>query len=185
MSPLRMLGLVALCAAAVASCGPPESKNPLSDPAQARVDPRLTGLWAGEVNGSAATLQFFPKKGAYVDVVLVGDDGDKGAAVLTFDAFPTALAGKSYLNLRAKTFAGPYGENPSLAAEYIFARYEVGKDGALTLWTMDDAPVKAAVKAGKLKGTAGESTAKLTASTAELAEFVRGTDGEKLFTRLA
>jgi len=185
LSNLRFALCAGLLAVGVASCGPPESQNPLSDPAQAKPDARLTGLWSGEVENSPATLQFFPKQGPFLDVVLTGNDGEKGASVLVFDAFPTLLNGKTYLNLRAKSFRGLYSESFEIGAAYLFVRYDIAKDGSLTLLPMDDEPVKVAVAAGKLKGTVKENSVKLTASTKELAEYVRTADPERLFKKLA
>lgn len=172
--------LVAL-SLAVVSCGPPRSSHPLSDPAAAKPDPRLVGLWTGLVNGSKATLQVFAKTGASLDLVLVGDDGEKGAAVLTFDAFPSALGGKTYLNLRAKTFHA-WADGFDLSPDYIFARYELTKDGALSLAVMDDAPVKKAVAAKTLAGTVADDDVTLSASTKDLAEFVRTAKPDELFS---
>lgn len=172
--------LLALALAAV-SCGPPRSTNPLSDPAAAKPDARLLGLWTGQVNGSKATLHVFAKTGASLDLVLVGDDGEKGAAVLTFDGFPSVIGGKTYLNLRAKTFHA-WAEGFDLSPDYIFARYDLAKDGALSLSLMDEATVKKAVAAKKLAGAVAEDDVKLSASTKDLADYVRTAKPDELFT---
>lgn len=165
------------------SCGPPGSKHPLTDPAAAKADPRLAGTFVGALEGARTVLHLFPKTGASLDLVLVGDDKEKGAAVLVFDAFPSVVGGRTYLNLRSKTFQGPYGEDPKLAEEWIFARYEVSPRGALTLWVMTEDEVKAAVEAGKLQGQVTEGDVHLTASSPELAAFVAAADPAKLFNR--
>ena len=183
--PRLQLGACLLAlAGTVASCVPPESKNPLSDPAQAKPDARLVGLWAGDVDGAVATIQFFPKTGAFLDLVITGNDGVKGASVLAFDAFPSTVNGKTYLNLRSKTFQGAYADKFELAPAYIFARYDVAKDASITFFPMDDDLVKESVAAGKLKGTVKDGTVTLTASSKELAEYVRAADPEKLFKKL-
>lgn len=177
--PSSLLAALLLC-----SCVPPESLHPLSDPAQQQADPRLSGTWTGDVNGSRTVLHLFPKTGPFLDLVLVGDDGEKGAVVLTFDAFPSVIGSRTYLNLRRKTFLPPYADATELAPTYIFARYELRRDGALTLWTMDDGPAKQAVAAGTLAGSVGEHAVQLTASTAQLAAFVAAADDAQLFHRL-
>jgi hypothetical protein len=185
-NPRLKLGVsFVLLAVGVASCVPPESQHPLSDPAQAKPDARLVGLWAGDFDGAGATIQFFPKTGPYLDLVLTGNDGEKGASVLVFDAFPSTVAGKTYLNLRAKTFEGSYADKITVASSFIFARYDVAKDGSITFFPMDDELVKTSVAAGKLKGSVKDGTVTLTASTKELAEYVRTADAEKLFKKLA
>ena len=171
---------IALVALALASCSPPESPNPLSDPATAKADKRLDGIFVGRLGDTDGMVRLVPKEGARFDLVLVVDDSPKGAVVLTYDAFPTALAGKTYLNLRRKTFTDTYAEKFELSPDYIFARYEFDKSGALTLWTMDSSPVSAAVKEGKLKGKEGDPV-KLTASTEELAAFVSAAKPDELW----
>lgn len=171
---------IALVALALASCSPPESSNPLSDPAAAKADKRLDGIFTGRLGDTDGMLRLVPKTGPYFDLVLVVDDSPKGAVVLTYEAFPTALAGKSYLNLRRKTFTDTYAEKYELSATYIFVKYEVDKAGAVKLWTMDDDLVEDAVEAGTLKGTRGDPV-QLSASTEELAAFVSAADTDKLF----
>lgn len=184
MPPLRPRLAALLFAAALCSCVPPESVHPLSDPAQQKPDPRLSGTFTGDLNGSRTVLHLFPKTGPYLDLVLVGDDGEKGGVVLTFDAFPSTIGGRTYLNLRHKKFLAPYADGTEIVPGYIFARYEVRKDGTLTLWTMDETLVKKAVEAGTLAGSVGERAVQLTASTAELSAFVAGADDALLFSKL-
>ncbi|MBS2024175.1 MAG: hypothetical protein JST92_17370 [Deltaproteobacteria bacterium] len=178
-------GLTVALALVLTSCVPPESAHPLSAPESAKADKRLSGLFTSHLDGVLVTLELVPKTGALVDLVLTGTDKDKGASVLAFEAFPTMLAGKSYLNLRAKTFKGPYADGAEVAEKYIFAKYEFGKDGALTLAIMEEEPVKAAIDAKKLAGTAGERALQLTASSEELAAFVQGADAKVLFRKFA
>lgn len=171
-------------AAGIASCKPPRSRHPLTDPIKAKADVRLAGLWAGQMHaGDPATLQFVPRDGASVDVVLVGRDKKLGAVVLAFEAFPSSVGGRRYLNLRAKTFRGEYAEDVDLAPEYIFAKYEIGKDGALTLWSMIEDPAVDAIKAGTLKGSTDAGTT-ITDESEKVAEFVRTADHSRLFSHL-
>jgi hypothetical protein len=168
------------------SCSPPRSLHPLSDPAQAKADPRLAGTWVGKIDEEWMYLHLYPKEGAALDLVLVGGDGKNGAGVVVFDAFPSVIAGRSYLNLRAKVFRGEYGSDPEILPDYIFARYAIAKDGALTLWHMDDeGPVKEALTSGALTGTpaAKGEDVRLTSDSATLAAFVARADPDKLFKR--
>ena len=172
-----------ICVGAVGSCEPPKSKNPLSAPASAKADLRLNGLWRGDVNGSFVSLHVVPKEGAAIDLVLVGEDGTKGAFGLTFDAFPSNIGGQSYLNLRAKTFKGEYADSAEIGSEYIFAAYEIGKNGALMIGNMSAKLVEDAIKAGTLKGTSDERVVHLTAESSALAAFVQSADASKLFDK--
>ncbi len=170
--------------AVLASCDPPKSKNPLTDPNTALVDSRLAGVWTGRVGteGTEATLSIFPRERAVFDVVLVGHDEKQGAVVLTFEGFPSAIDGKKYWNLRAKSFEGEYAERPKLSDTYIFVRYEIAKDGSLALWEMDDSAAGVAVKAGTLLGfSSKDSPLMLTDSSEKLAAFVATLAGQKGF----
>jgi hypothetical protein len=176
----RLIALILLWA----SCEPPRSKHPLSAPEAAKPDARMAGLWAGRLGeGDEALLRVVPRDGARFDLVLIGQDRANGAVVIAFEGFPSTIAGKSYLNLRAKTFVGEYAEKTQVAERWIFARYEVARDGALTLWQMEDEPVKAAIEAHKLEGKAADRV-EITAPSAQLAEFVSSADSSTLWSRV-
>src|SRR6185436_1221887 len=97
---MRTLAVALLLA--LVSCGPPRSDNPLSDPAQAKIDAKLVGSWKGSKDGEAVFFHVMEKPNGFFDAVLVGQDKGKGAAVITFEGFSTELGGKRYLNLRPK-----------------------------------------------------------------------------------
>ncbi len=163
---LLVAGLAGLAGLTLASCEPPRADHPLSDPHSAKLDARLVGMWSGHTTNKSDSKSGNDKsqkedvvdvlvmpvtdatdansKGApgQFDLVLVGHDSH-GAEVITFRGFATQLGGKSYLNLREKSFSGAYASKTTFTDHYIFARYELGKDGALTLFTMDETPVKA------------------------------------------
>jgi hypothetical protein len=172
---VKKTSTLVLLAALLFSCEPTRSTNPLSDPATAKADARLTGLWTGTVkDGDVATLEILPHgKGAAIDFVLIGDDGDKGAFVIQFDAFPSVIGGKSYLNLRPKIAQGEFGDPAAKVSDlYLFARYEVAKNGDLTLWTTKDEVMKDAVTSKALEGTVDHDDVKLSESTAKLSAWV-------------
>ncbi len=177
-------GLLLAVIALVASCEPPRSKNPLSDPATAKRDERIFGTWAGRVGDkSDVTLTVLARRGATFDLVILGDDHDNGAVVLAFEGFPSVIGGKSYFNLRSKSFTGDYGEKSHVAECWIFARYEVGTDGVLTLFDMEEDPARAAILAGKLEGKIESGQVELTGASTKLAAFVATSDASKLFTK--
>jgi hypothetical protein len=172
---------IALALFLLAACEPPESTQPLSDPAAAKADPHLSGHFAGRVNDADCFLHLAPGKGAATDLVLVVHEKDKGAFVLHWQAFPTTLGGKTYLNLQRKTFPDRYGEKFDLSPGFIFARYAVGKDGSITLWQMQEEPLKAAIAAHALDGEVKDDNVFLRAPTPRLAAFVEKADPQKLF----
>lgn len=188
---LAMAGLVA-----IAGCVPPESVNPLSDPATAKADPRLAGAFSATLDGGEAWLHFNPREGsAVVDVILIGYDPRDGAMVLHYEAFPTQIGKYGYLNLRAKKFDDMLETKYTRSPTYIFARYEIAKDGALTLSVMDDTPAEKAIAKGEIAGKiskAGDDTSGLgavtegtflTADSAKLSAWVAKSD-PKLFNTL-
>lgn len=178
--PIRRCSLV-LALFALGSCEPPTSKSPLSDPATAKADPGLSGVFRGVVGDAPAMLHFVPSRGPLVDVVVVGVDDDKGAVVLHYEAFPTRLGDKTYLNLRAKRFRGAYATEVELADEYIFVRYALAPDGTLGLWAMNPEPAEASVGKGALAGTIVDGQVRLTGDSAAVAAFVRGAEDAALF----
>lgn len=183
----RSAAPILLAFALIASCKPPKAKHPLSDPAQAKPDPRLAGLWSGTMERGRAPVMLYAvqRSGALLDLVLFGDDGERGAAVLHFEAFPTVLGGKTYLNLRHKVLLGEYGETPQVDAEYLFARYELAGDGSLKLSLMDEDAIKKAVADKRLEGSEEAGAVMITAGTPQLSEFVRKADPARLFSRVA
>jgi hypothetical protein len=164
------------------ACEPPESKNPLSDPATAKADPRLSGLWVSRKDNQDGYLHIFPGKGASIDLILVMGDKE-GAASLHFEGFPSIIGGKTYLNLRKKTGIDRWNDHYEVAPSYIFVRYSFAKDGALSLAYMDDDVVKQAIADKKLAGTT-DGTVQITADSAALASFVQKSTDPKLFSEL-
>ena len=160
----------------------PTSKNPLSDPADAVADTRLEGVWYGKSGEDTVFLHFVPDEAGSMDIVEVDHEKSGGAHTLTYTMFPTVIGDEHYMNIREKSGT----EKP-----YYFARYTLSKSGTLTLWLMSEKPVAKSVKAGKLAGkitvkNEGESNESrditLTASTENLAAYVRKSDPDVLFT---
>src|SRR5690349_15122485 len=106
---MRNLGRVLVAGAVLllvaAGCEPPESTHPLSDPASAKGDSRLDGVFSfGDADGEA-WLRLNPRRGsALVDVALIIHDQRDGMMALHYEGFPTQIGTSWYLNLREKTF---------------------------------------------------------------------------------
>lgn len=183
MRTIQMTGLVATLAILV-SCAPSESVNPLSDPNGAKADARLEGLWAGQDDdGETNFFHFSHKEDGTADLVLVIPNDKDGAGVLHYELFTTVLDGSSYMNLRAKSSPDPLNAPYTIAPVYIFAKYELDKDAALTIWYMDDELVRKAIDSDLLDGTT-EGKVRTSATTDKLAAFVRSADPAKLFVQL-
>jgi hypothetical protein len=170
----------------VASCEPPASDHPLSDPAAAKVDSKLVGMWRGQKDGDVVFLHVTGKEKGLLDLTLLGNDTKKGSVVLTFEGFASELGGKKYLNLKPKTAKGdPWEDAWDVRPRYIFAQYEL-KGGGVNLMLMRDAPlVKDAVKDGKLAGKLDGDNVVLTEETPKLAAWVQAADHSKLFETFA
>lgn len=155
------LSVVAL---ALTSCGVPLSVQPLVPPNEGVLDRALLGTWEGsDSKGEHLTLSLEVKSGAVLRVTL--PRGSETPVVL--EAHACKLGDTSYLNARFLDEGEP--------SHWLIVRYQVAKDGTLTLWTMDDAPVREALAAGTLKGkSAGDPPDYLiTDSVEKLRAFVR------------
>ena len=159
----------------------PVSQNPLSSPEDATADSRLPGVWYGRSGEDTIFLHFVAGKGAQMDAVEVDHQKDGDAHANIYTVFPSAIGAGHYLNIREKAAT----EKP-----YYFARYHIAESGVLTIWLLGETPAARAVKnkeiAGKIttKDSGGEKAERditLTASSEELAAFVRKSDPEILF----
>ncbi len=128
---LRLAFLAALALADSPSCQPAKAKEPLAGMEPA---PALSGNWIGSLREDPVFLHVYPLKNGELDLVLVGGD-DKTAAVLHYQA---RASGGKYLSLRAKTFADPLTSDFQLSPSWTFAKYEIGKDGTLSLYWLSE-----------------------------------------------
>lgn len=192
MRMMRWLAMAGFAAGlfTIAGCEPPLSVHPLSDPTAAKADPKLSGVFATNMDGTEVWLHFNPREtGAVVDVIMIGHDPKDGAMALHYEAFPTQIGGRGYLNLREKTFPSMLESSYTLSKHYIFARYEFDKAGALSFFAMDGTPAQDAIRkkeiAGAIRGTselALDGTI-LTADSAALSAWIGKAD-PKLFNKL-
>lgn len=187
-SLLLVLGLLCLL---LASCV--DSDNPLSDPKQAAVDPGLLGVWRvkekdGEVtyyhvgqagkNFPAGMLRVKAIKHEENSVLPHPDNSD-------LLAFSTTLGNNHYLNVtglgadQIETMGDSPWE-PTMADGYFLFKYEIHAD-KLTIAGMDAQQKKAAIKAGKIKGTTEDNKVLITDTTDNLARFIAAADQDKLF----
>lgn len=179
---LRSLTLLAVLAL---SCEPIHSARPLSDPASAKADARLQGLWEATVDGKPMFLHVVPHPDGQMDLVLVGD-AKHGAATLHYQGHATEHESARYLSLRAKSIPDPMREKYDLAPGWIFAKYELAKDGALTLSWMDEELPAKAIEAGTLGGKAPKGAkAEIDDEPAKIFAFIKSADRAKLWVSLA
>jgi len=161
---------------ALVSCLP--SLNPLSSPETAQPDSRLEGVWAKKGERTAA-LAFAADKGAWMWMT------DFGGAIEKSRVFPTVLGDARFLN---NLF--PKNEDDAERKNcYFFYRYEIGEDGTLTLWTMNEELFADAIRLGEIQGQITNENGKeekiLTDSSENLSRFIKKHGAAKTFSENA
>jgi hypothetical protein len=191
-------GLFALAACLLAAgC---DSKNPLSDPAQSKPDPRLAGIWR-VVNEDGDTSychvgragdKLPPSVMVAVCVTHTKDGKVEGGGQMLL--FPTVLGNTPYLNVAGcsngdnashLTKMQQEGWKPGLLESYSICKYRIDGD-KLLLWLMAEAAKKQAIASGKIKGSLVGPTkigpSVFTDSTENVARFVAAA-GDSLFEK--
>lgn len=154
--------------------------------------PRLLGVWSGGDECDGQILHVLPGEGNGLELVIIAEDDRVDGvahAIMHFQALPTRLAGRTYLSARA--VAGSRGDlpRPFRARDYLILRYELARDGTLSLDYLGGKPVDEAIQAGTLAGTytrgKGEiDDARVTAETPALRAFVAAVDPAEAFESL-
>ena len=176
-----------------------ESKYPISDPDQSKLDLRLVGAWRDVDKESARAREgfLFIGRAAYakcppglMTVLLVGHNKDKTVHVKRLmDFFPTRLGQENYANCFQGysvpgSDVGPRWDR-SRVGNYVFMKYAVQGD-RLTVWKMSAAAAEATVSKRQLAGLIEErgllkwKTILLTDDRA-LSRFLMGHGGRVLF----
>jgi len=103
-----------------------------------------------------------------------------------FSMFPSRIGGESYLNVRLVLRNGEDAGDDEKS--YALVRYRISKDGVFTVWRMSEKKVIEDIEGGKLKGEVKKgrwvNEVKITASTDQLAQYVRNSDPKRLFGEL-
>ena len=159
----------------LASCAPAEFINPLTLPDLATADKALVGEWK-EVGGNDLRVKVSIKTGGVMSFVLPF----KGKASERFDGHVTMVGTMKVLNLRAVG-----GELES--GRYLYARYELSKEGLATFWLMSDSTFRQAVEAGTLKGVSTGSPGSLIVSDTpeNVLRFIKAQQSEALWDKFA
>jgi hypothetical protein len=170
-------------AACLLVVGCDDSKHPLSDPAAAKPDQRLLGVWRWQ-NGSGEVIYYhvgqagekFPA--GMMRVVEVKHSEGKVEPPEEFLMFPTVLQGKNYLNVvsdgdkKLVKVLDEKGWRPDAVESYTFLKYQVEGD-KLVVWLVDEGAKERAIRGGKVKGVIAENKpARFTDSAETVARFV-------------
>lgn len=167
----------------VAACYPPVTKSPVGLTVGIKADPALSGLWAGKGNdGQPSYMHFLPQADGSFTVLIVGNgdqvDEEWDLVNVTTAKFGTnGIMNATMISTRGKPEPAHPGTVPVL--------YRID-GGTLTLALLDEEKVKDAIRAGKIKGDAGDggtSDATITADPAVLDKFISSPAGMSLFDK--
>lgn len=158
---LALVQLLGLVMAAKADYGV-ECRRPLSDPQKASIDGGPVGTWRATLNGKQYYLHAgtgnIVGKSNWMELVLV-HPGEKPSFYLHHKiGFISAISGQNYFNVANLSvlptqLRGSKPEELAAAVDrYDILKFELNGD-ALNVWPADQKFIKAAIAAGKIKGT--------------------------------
>lgn len=166
-----------------------KSKLPLSNPESSQTDSKIIGAWHGVVEGQDVYLHVIPIAKTWMRLVHVshpkrGAPEVGGADML--EMFLTEAGDKKFMNVQ---FREPkQGEsNTGKGAEYYywFFKYDVSKEGVLTIWELDYEMLKQTIDDKKLKGKSWETTwdsnIYLDDTSESMLSYFKSDDSDKIF----
>ena len=142
--------LALLTALALGGCYPPITSNPVGTTTGLNADPALSGMWTGtDHDGKGHYVHFLYQSGGTITVLIV-DRGPKAEDWVSLTATTARLGANRVMNAKLlwtdnQPEADIKGTVPVL--------YRFDAKGGLTLALMDENLVKAAIAAGRIKGT--------------------------------
>jgi hypothetical protein len=166
-----------------------KSRLPLSRPENSQPDSSLTGAWYGVIDGKDAYLHVIPNGSpdakAWMDLVHVvhpkrGEKG-KGEDALLLHMFQTVAAGKKFMNVLFRRPRDSAGGLCEVEEYYWFWKYEVSREGVLTVWELDDEVLRLALEDEKLKGRYRKVNIYLEDSSENILAYLLSSEGEKAF----
>ena len=179
----RFVGLCAIVFAGVLLAGcVPSFVNPLSGVRTAKLDTRLVGTWIPTKTEEKGYLHILPGENGMSDGIAVSFNDKKGGDWTRYSLFSTQIGKHWFLSVKDQDKSGkePVGKT----VPYFIVRYRIVENNRLDLWLMSQDSAEAAIANG-LKGEIKKSTfgrnIRITASSAELMEYVKRVDPTKLF----
>ncbi|MCZ6721526.1 MAG: hypothetical protein O7A65_08290 [Proteobacteria bacterium] len=171
-----------LLASALTGCVP-ESEHPLSSPDTAVIDERLVGLWTGVLVDEPMYLHVFRRSEQSLEILAVnpGDETTPGSW-LVLAVHSSEIDGDWYMN--AKSLAEEEMIHDLADEDYLLFRYEVTARGELVIWMMAGRimnDVERGTLAGEIERGDLFSSYRLSATTAELIEYIRRNGPEAVF----
>jgi hypothetical protein len=175
------------CTLLLAACFPPITAKPVGSE---QADPSLRGLWRATMTHSdpgqdKAYFHFVPQSDGSMLVIIVsgakkGDGDVMGATVRTAKLGSGRVMNATLVSFDVKK-DGSDEEQPPGTIPVVYRMN--GKH--LSLYLMDEKATKAAITAGRIKGTVGSGDygdATITAEQPELDRFLSSAEGQALFS---
>ena len=185
MQKLSTICAVLFVSVFFAACGT-VSVHPLSDPEKAVNDERLTGLWIAKIEKEIVFAHFLLKGESTTEIITVSTKGSGKGDWPVFNMFPSRIGGESYMNVKLVVHNGKAPDDRE--KNYGLVRYRISIDGVLTVWRLNEKAIIEDIEGGKVEGEVKRgrwvNKAKITASTNQLAQYVRNSDQERLFGEL-
>jgi hypothetical protein len=183
----RLSATAALATTLVLSaCYPPVTSHPVGTTVGAKVDPAVVGVWRapGDKEHRPTYLHILPRLDGPMAVIMVEGgpqpDGDWNEIAVTTARF----GAYGFMNVRLISANGkPVDDQPGGTIPVL---YRFDAKGDLMLCLPDEDATKAAIKAGKIKGTVtdnGKGDATITADGAALDRFLTSRAGQALYNK--
>ncbi len=161
----------------------PESTHPISDPAAAEPDKRLTGMWYGGPPNELSDhyfASFLPQDDNSTDIFTISFDDD-GGEWIRFSMTPSTVGDHTYMNILYRD----QSDDEDFFENYLLCYYFIDDEGRLQIWSFSNEVISEAIENG-LPGTVKEgswvSDIEITASSEELHAFLLAQDPKVLFT---
>lgn len=180
MSYRAWLGLLLVVPVLGLAACTPESRNNLPAENRVALDERLIGEWRDESDSNDFRIQVSQRdelEYAVVTTETIGGNGGTRLHKVEYRLQAFQLSGRSVLAVQELE------RDPA----WRFLTYRWNGDDDITLFSMDEAPIRDLIDSGQLPGTVkGASTSfveiMITAPAAQLASLIGGADGARLFT---
>lgn len=185
MRVIRIAATVA-CVFLLAGCLPVTSTTPVGATAGLGADKALIGTWKGHSadadNKDDGFFHFMQAKDGSLTLAVIMAKGSADDGWTIFNT-RTATLGKNHFINAVETFDKDAPAEGALKNANIPLLY-VMKDHTLTVYLMDEDKAKAAINAGKIKGTiepGNSGDVRITADAAELDAFMARPEAANLF----
>jgi hypothetical protein len=179
--------LAAFVMLALAACYPPTTSHPIGTTTGLKLDPLLVGLWKAsppEPGERGAYYHFLPRLDGTITVLVV-QTGNEPDGDWTHITLTTGTAGANHF-MNAQLLGSDGKPDEGSPGGTVPVLYRVDKKGQISLYLTDETLTKAAITAGKIKGTIGTGEygdAMITADPAELDRFMQSAQGLQLFAK--